>query len=229
MEEELLVTDTETASLEGGVCDIAIVKLDGDYNITWQVESLVDPERPINPGASAIHHITDKMVWAAPTLSEFMDMHGHPFDVPNPIICGHNIAFDIRMIGDYIPKQHKRLCTLKLSRLLWPQAENHQLQTLRYTFDLDAGTAHRAMGDVMTCVSLLRRIKSDMGLGLAQVMELLRKPLDLSYKLTFGKHKGVALGDLPSSYVEWLLNKSENLDPDIREALLTRLPKTVTR
>ena len=29
----LIGTDTETASLEGGVCDIAVVKLDEDYNI----------------------------------------------------------------------------------------------------------------------------------------------------------------------------------------------------
>lgn len=217
-----LFTDTETASLEGGVCDIAIVLTDENLKVLWQVESLIDPERKISPSASAVHHITDDMVWASPTLAEFMSMHGHPFDVAEPVIGGHNVQFDIRMIGQYIPAQHSRLCTLKLARMLYPDLENHQLQTIRYTFGLEAGDAHRAMGDVVTCMSFVRHVCEDKGMTLLDVMGLLKKPIDLSYKLTFGKHKGTALRDLPKDYVHWLLNKADNLDPDIREALTAR-------
>lgn len=219
---KIFATDTETASLQGGICDLAIVELDQDLNILREVESLIDPERPISPEAMGVHHITNEMVWAAPTISEFVDLHGNWFqEDENPIIIGHNIAFDIRMLGDLIPQNYTKLCTLKLARLLWPEAESHKLQTLRYTFNLNAGNAHRAMGDVVTCVSLLRLVREERGLDLQGILDLVRKPLSLNTKMTFGKHKGTPLKDLPRSYVSWLLDKTD-IDPDLREALATR-------
>lgn len=222
MDQELFVLDTETASLEGGVCDIAIARLDADLNIIWQDESLIDPERPISPSASGIHHITDKMVWDKPTLSEYMTLKDHPLQTPNPILCGHNVQFDIRMLGEHTPLQHRRICTLKLARLLWPEAADHKLQTLRYTFDLDAGTAHRAMGDVLACVNLLRLVRREFGLDIDALLELLKKPLSLDTRMTFGKHKGEKLKDIPLNYVRWLLEKAD-VDPDLRAALAVRL------
>ena len=38
--------------------------------------------------------------------------------------------------------------------------------------------------------------------------------------MPFGKHKGVPLAELPNNYIFWLLNKAENLDADLRTALL---------
>lgn len=222
MSVELFVTDTETASLKGGVCDIAIIKLDENLNILWQAESLIDPECQISPDAMGIHHITNQMVVNEPTLSEFMEMHRYPFDVANPIIAGHNIAFDVRMIGKHIPAVHTRLCTLKLARVLWPDAENHKLQTLRYKFDLDAGTAHRAMGDVMTCHSLMKKVCQEYEIGLLGLLALVKRTLSLDSKMSFGKHKDEKLSDLPLPYVRWLLDKAD-IDPDLREALATRL------
>lgn len=219
---EAFVLDTETAGLDGGVCDIAICKINSDLQIIWEVESLIDPERPIAPQASGIHHITDDMVQFEPTLSEFMEMQGYPLDREGAIIGGHNVQFDIRMIGEFIPRVHRKLCTLKLARVLWPDAPDHKLQTLRYMFKLDAGTAHRAMGDVRTCISLLRMVAEERGLDLQGILALVAKPLTLDAKMPFGKHQGTKLKDLPSSYVQWLLNKADNLDADLREALSQR-------
>ena len=38
--------------------------------------------------------------------------------------------------------------------------------------------------------------------------------------MPFGKHKGTKLKDLPSNYIDWLLNKADNIDADLRTALL---------
>jgi len=223
MEQRLFITDTETAGLEGGVCDLAIVELNENLDIVYQVEHLIDPERPISPSAMGVHHITNEMVEFEPTLSEFMDMSGNPFKASeNPIICGHNIAFDVRMLGEHIPPVHTRLCTLKLAKLVWPDAENHKLQTLRYLHGLEAGDAHRAMGDVITCISLLRLVAEQRSLDVDDLLALVKRPISLETKLTFGKHKGTKLGDLPATYVHWLLHKADNLDPDLREALTSR-------
>lgn len=221
---EVFVFDTETASLQGGVCDIAIAVIDNEFNIVSQVESLIDPERPISPSASGIHHITDEMVHAAPTLEEFMSTHNYPFrQIDNPVFGGHNVQFDLRVCANQIPTPHRKLCTLKLARNMWPNAENHQLQTLRYLLKLSTcGQAHRAMADVMTCISLLRYIGFEHGLDLAGVVQLAQAPLSLDSKMPFGKHQGERLCNLPLSYVRWLVEKAD-IDPDLREALATRL------
>lgn len=216
---KLIVADTETASLDGGVCDIAAAVLDENLNIVQTFESLIDPERKISPSASGIHHITDEMVWDKPTLAEFMDMTGRPFDDPELVIGGHNIQYDVRVLGSWIPAGHRKLCTLRLARNLWPEIENHKLQTLRYHFKLDAGTAHRAMGDVVACISLMRMIVQEQGWSLQQLIHAARRPLSPETKMTFGKHKGTKIKDLPKDYVNWLLTKADNTDADLREAL----------
>lgn len=217
---EIDVMDTETASLEGGVCDLAIVTIDNDFNVVRQYESLIDPERKISPAAMGIHHITDAMVYDKPTLSEYMDMIGHPFDRGDLIVSGHNVQFDCRMVKAVLPQMYAKLCTLKLARLMYANGEvdNHQLQTLRYSFGLEAGPAHRAMGDVITCISFLKHATQVLNTDLQGVFAYVRKPLSLDTKLTFGKHKGTPLRDLPKSYIHWLLDLKD-LDPDIREAL----------
>jgi len=218
------VIDTETASLEGGVCDLAIVRIDNDFNKVWEVESLIDPECPISPSASAIHHITDDMVRFEPTLAEFMELHSYPFKREALILSGHNVRFDLRMLASTLPKQYGKLCTLKLARNTWTngEVENHQLQTLRYTFGLDAGNAHRAMGDVITCISLLKLLAEKHKTDLKGLVELAKTPLTLETPMPFGKHKGTKLKDVPQSYVRWALDNIADLDPDLREALASR-------
>ena len=212
------VFDTETASMEGGVCDLAIARIDENFDVVWSIESLIDPERPISPSAMGIHHITNEMVAYEPTLSEFVGLHGNPFDRDGLVVAGHNVAFDCRMVADILPQKYRKLCTLKLARAVWPGLEDHKLQTLRYHFGLKAGDAHRAMGDVITCVSLIRLIAETKGWSLADMIDESRKPMSPETKLTFGKHKGTKLKDLPKSYISWALREMQNLDPDMREA-----------
>jgi DNA polymerase-3 subunit epsilon len=216
----VLVTDTESAGLDGGVCDIAIAEIDANFNVVAQVESLINPERPIRPSASGVHHITDDMVASAPTLAQYLSSIGDPFLDDKLVIAGHNIGFDCRMLTGHMPERYLKLDTLRLARNFWPdEVEDHKLQTLRYTFRLEAGPAHRAMGDVVTCISLLRHMARTFDLSLEELIEKSRRPLTLDAKMTFGKHKGEKLRDLDGGYVHWLLTKSDNLDPDVREAL----------
>ena len=39
--------------------------------------------------------------------------------------------------------------------------------------------------------------------------------------ITFGKHKGTAIQDLPADYIQWLL-RQDDLDPYLRKALETQ-------
>jgi DNA polymerase III epsilon subunit-like protein len=231
--QKFVVADTETACLRpprpgAGVCDVALAWVDKDANVLSQVESLIDPECAISPSAMGVHHITEQMVWDKPTLLEFAQTNGDPLKkfgehVPGEevVLIGHNIRFDQAFLSPILQVEHRLLCTLKLARLTWPtELEDHKLQTLRYTFGLDAGAAHRAMGDVITCINLLRLLMKSHETDLPGLLELAKKPLSPETKMSFGKHKGTPLKSLPRNYVSWLLDPDRAIDPDLRDALL---------
>lgn len=204
-----------------GVVDIALACVDEDFQVYWKIESLIDPECEISPQAMGVHHITPEMVWDQPTLEEFMRQHRYPLSDVD-VVVGHKVDFDLRFIRDYLPDRFQVIDTLKLARQLWPDAENHKLQTLRYTFRLDAGSAHRAMGDVVTTISLARHICETYGTDASGLLQLMNAPLSLETRMPFGKHKGEKLRDLPITYVRWLVDKAD-IEPDLREALAARL------
>lgn len=66
---------------------------------------------------------------------------------------------------------------------------------------------------------MLGKMSEDFGYTLWDLFELANTPIQMT-KIGFGKHKGTPLKDLPASYVSWLLNKTDNLDPDLRASLL---------
>lgn len=222
------VFDTETADLEGGVCEIGIIRLDEAGNITGKLESLIDPERPISAGSGGVHGIRDEDVADAPTLRQFAEMHDQPFRGDPAMLIGYNVGFDIRVTQEILPKDHLTLDLLRVARNLWPQMENHQLQTLAYAFRLTKGPAHRALGDVITAHSLLLKIMADTGKDLMGIYELSQQPLSLDTYIWFGKHgpkgtdkvepRGTKLRDLPKSYIRWYLGSSD-VDPDLERAL----------
>lgn len=220
---ELNVVDTETADKEGGVVDIAIVTINEQFEVVRSMESLIDPERPISFSAMGIHHITQEMVHTAPTFAEFNDLYNFPLAGPGRHYIAHNAKFDLgKVLKDQLAPDHIATCSLRLVRNLWTEGEveDFKLQTLRYQLGLEAGPAHRAMGDVITLVSLLRYLYKTYGFSLEEIVRRGRQPLSLETKMPFGKHAkdGLRLRELPSSYVAWM-RKQGDMDPDIMEAL----------
>lgn len=223
----IFVVDTETAGFAppesgSGVCDFAYAEIDNDFYVLRDSESLIDPECPISPGASGVHHITNEMVEFEPTLFQYMSLNNFPL-MKTEVLIGHNVKFDIRFLRDYLPDSFVVVDTLKLSRIIFtpdrfPDLPDHKLQTLRYYFRLDAGTAHRALGDVVTCVNLLKTLAEVAETDLNGLIALTRKPLPGTTQMPFGKHQGMMIKDLPKAYVSWLLTKAD-IDEDLKFAL----------
>lgn len=89
-----VVLDTETLGLKAnaGLCDIAIVAMDG----TIVLNTLVNPGRPIPADATAIHGITDADVAGAPTWREV-----YPDVVAvlgGRIVIAYNAGFDAAIL-----------------------------------------------------------------------------------------------------------------------------------
>lgn len=65
-----VILDTETASLSGGVVELAYLVIDAELNVLDEKLFRLNPGRPIEPGAQAIHGISYEEVADCPTLAD---------------------------------------------------------------------------------------------------------------------------------------------------------------
>ena len=93
------ILDTETASLQSGVVELALLHIDTELNVLGEFHTKVNPERPIEPGAFAVHGISDADVADAPTLAQISELGA----VTHAI--AHNLAFDSRMLKGHAGAQ----------------------------------------------------------------------------------------------------------------------------
>lgn len=213
------ILDVETSGFgeSAGICDIAWVEVDEDLNEIETVTSLIDPEVPITPSAMGVHHITNEMVENEPTISEFFTIVRDGRIAGDVCLIGHRIEFDYGFVNPWFESITTQLCTLRLARRFFPDLADHKLQTIRYALGLE-GDAHRAMGDVRTCLGFLRYLKDKTGYNLVDLIGIEKRPLFIK-NMPFGKHRGEKLNDLPISYLRWLRDVAE-IDADLRHSVL---------
>lgn len=217
----VIVLDTETSGLKPpvGVCECAFIELDPDtLRPIGQYHSLIDPEMPISASASGVHRITDDMVRDKPTLGEwFRIVLRDPFVNEDVLMIAHHAKFDHPLVAKYLGNS-RTLCTLKLARHVYPDAENHKLATLKYLLGLGkGGHSHGAMTDVEDCLDLLYRCCDMTGYGLTELLTFQDEPRLITH-MPFGKHKGLPLQEVPHGWIAWLM-RQENVDPDLLHSL----------
>ena len=193
---------------------------------------LYKPEIKIPPEASAVHHITNKMVGNKPTFKESTDQPiiKKLFEAEDSVVVAHNAPFDLMIIEKEDIKPKNFICTLRVARELDPEGkiERFNLQYLRYLLDLDVqATAHDALGDVLVLEKLFERLKNKLvkedGLSeedaINKMIEISSHP-SLFRTINFGKHTGKKIEDILATdrgYLEWLLAQkleSGQLDED---------------
>ena len=124
----------------------------------------------------------------------------------------------------------KRICTLALSRALYPHLDSHSLGALSYflSFPDFCGEmrerlkgAHDALSDALLTLGLLRNIIFASGISYPlDFNELWEKSEEarIPTVMPFGKHKGVPLKEVPSDYKRWLRGQPD-VDPYLLKAL----------
>jgi len=161
---DLVFVDVETTGLYpifgDRICEIGALKVRSGREVDTFVQ-LVDPLRPISPGASAVNGITDEMVDGQPTFSEvagaFLSF------VENAILVAHNAPFDfgflaleIRLAG-VPPLPNPIVDTLQVARR-YLRLESHALGFLADHFHITAPDAHRALGDCRTTFRVFQQL-----------------------------------------------------------------------
>ena len=160
---KLIFFDTETTGNTEKDFLVQIAYKNKDESFT----GLYKPEIKIPPEASAVHHITNKMVAEKPTFKESTDQMfiKKLFEDKDSIVVAHNASFDLKIIKKEGIEPKKFICTLRLARYLDKEEkiDRYNLQYLRYLLDLDVeATAHDAMGDVLVLEKLFERLKNKM-------------------------------------------------------------------
>lgn len=217
------ILDTETTGIVDPVpVSVAWVAIDALMLVEAEFDRYYKPNgKKISFGAMATHHIIESDLADAPHFSEF----SLPSDAH--FLVGHSADYDWAAIGK---PDVKRICTLALSRSLWPDLDSHTLVALLYALtdpeehndlrDRVRG-AHDARTDCYLTMDLLSHIIKKLGIRLPidfnelwEISERARIPTVLA----FGKYKGTPISKVPADYKRWLLNQPD-LDPYLVQAL----------
>lgn len=225
---KLIFFDTETTgnTEKDFLVQLAYKSRDKKFN------QLYKPEIKIPPEASAVHHITNKMVAGKPAFKDTNESKEIKalFEDENSVVIAHNAPFDLEVMKkeNIFPK--KFICTLRLARHLDPEEKiaKYNLQYLRYLLDIEIkATAHDALGDVLVLEKLFERLKNKMMEAenlneeevLERMIEISSRP-SLLHTFKFGKYNGKKLEEVIQTdrgYLEWLLNQKlngEGIDED---------------
>jgi DNA polymerase III epsilon subunit family exonuclease len=157
----IAVVDVETtgASADYGdrVIELGVVRVEGGVKVA-EYQRLVDPQRRISPGITALTGISTEMLAGQPRFVDQIDHLTHILS--GAIVMGHNVRFDL----SFINKEYRR-CGSELPGVLGPGV--HVLDTVRiarrrfgrggnslgrlaHRLGVEQITAHRALADAQT-------------------------------------------------------------------------------
>ncbi len=153
-ETDFVVFDLETTGAKTPPCRITEI---GAYRvkngkIVEEFQTLVNPETPIPTFITHLTGISNSMVKNAPKFREvatdFLDFIG------DSVLVAHNAHFDMRFLNHEIGRVYENyrvanpsLCTVRLSRRLNQNVENHRLKTLADYYCVALVNHHRASDD----------------------------------------------------------------------------------
>ncbi len=212
-----IIFDTETTGrTEPVVIEAAWLGLDSiqPFKTSESFNQRYNPEKTIDLGALATHHILDEELIDCPLASSFK--------LPDETIyiIGHNIDYDWNVIGQ---PNVKRICTLALARKVWPQLDSHNQSALLYYLDRSNArdrvkNAHSALADVHICAIILENICIALNISSIDILYSTSEGARVPTHMPFGKYKGIRISDIPNDYKKWLLNQ-DTVDMYLRIAL----------
>lgn len=140
------------------IMEIGIALLDGS-EVVGTFHSLVDPGQPITPFVRELTGIDDAMVSGQPQFGAIAE---HVAELlTDRIFVAHNVQFDCKFLTTELKRccikyNPPRLCTVKLSRRVFPGQPSYSLHKLTESLGLPDFNHHRAMDDTMAAAEILK-------------------------------------------------------------------------
>ena len=157
------VETTGAKPLEDRVTEVAIIRFRSSGEVErWQ--SLVNPGVPIPAEIQALTGITSAMVRDAPGYFDVRDDIRRMLE--GAVFVAHNARFDYGFIKNEFRRHGEAftadvLCTVRLSRKLYPDADGHGLDAIIARHELRGFDRHRAMGDTEATAAFVIKAGDD--------------------------------------------------------------------
>ena len=146
------IVDVETTGLSPAtdrVIEVGIIRVEVGREVE-RFSSLVNPHAAISPLIQSITGILPEDLEDAPSFADIA-----PDIAPlleGAVLMAHNARFDYGFLKNEfkrlkVPYVAKQLCTVKLSRRLFPQERRHSLDHVMRRHGLVCADRHRALGD----------------------------------------------------------------------------------
>jgi len=168
-----VMLDLETtggSAVRDRITEIAAVRVENGVEVArWS--TLVNPGVSIPSFIQSLTGITDAMVEDAPAFAQVAPRLLELLD--GAVFVAHNVGFDHGFVVNELarlekPLKVKTLCTVRLSRRLYPQHKGHGLDAIMQRHGLRTLARHRAMGDVDVVLQWLHLAEGELGAAVVQ-------------------------------------------------------------
>lgn len=166
LDRPLVFVDIETnglSHLRGRIIEVAAIRVERGQ-IVRSFKSLVDPESELPHFITRLTGITANDLKKAPTFDQIADELQAVLN--GAVFVAHNVRFDYSFLKQefgrlglaFLPKQ---LCTVKLSRALFPHEHSHKLEDLIRRHGFNFGRRHRAYDDAAILWQFIRYVRNN--------------------------------------------------------------------
>lgn len=161
--DNLSIIDVETtggSSTFDRVIEVGILRIEKG-RIVKKFESLINPEMSLSPYIESLTGISSSLLENAPTFYQIKD---EIYDIlKDSIFVAHNSRFDYAFIKNEFKRfdiefKNKQLCTVKLSRQLFPRYKRHSLDNIIERFNIECARRHRALDDASVVWEFLQKV-----------------------------------------------------------------------
>ncbi|MFM2035378.1 MAG: hypothetical protein RL459_643 [Pseudomonadota bacterium] len=147
------------------ITEVALVRMTQEQEVArWS--TLINPGTPIPRFITGLTGISDEMVAEAPSFAEIAKQLLALLE--GAVLAAHNVRFDHGFLKNEFARcevdlRVKTLCTVRLSRKLYPQHRSHGLDAIMQRHGLHTVARHRAMGDVDMVLAWLNQAQNELG------------------------------------------------------------------
>ena len=160
----LVFVDIETNGLNhvrGRVIEVAALRVE-QGKIVQTFSSLVDPETPLPYYITKLTGITENDLYGAPPFAQIADELSTVLE--GAVFVAHNVRFDYSFLKQEFKRLNmifspKQMCTVKLSRALYPHERSHKLQSLIDRHGFTYSARHRAGDDAAILWQFVQHVR----------------------------------------------------------------------
>jgi DNA polymerase III epsilon subunit family exonuclease len=166
-----LDVETTGASADFGhrVIELGIVRVERGRSVA-EYQQLIDPQRRISPGVTALTGISQAMVEGQPTFANQLPAAMEL--LRGAIVLGHNVRFDLSFLGKEFRRSGQQIAealgnapvmdTVRIARRRFGRGGNG-LQVLAPRLGVYPSIAHRALADAQTTAGVFEKLMEPVG------------------------------------------------------------------